>query len=858
MYHRSRFIRPFAAVVLTIVMFISGIPVEVMLGHFASPDRNVVDVLYQAQKAALRGDVRDLILVPSAEAAVASNGTIVYSDATEAAGSRDDLNFRTLTSPSTVGAETTTVNPLPETTGTTSQVRIVASPTRDEKIAVQIRYPTGTMHILKCTGGCDASGDWTLIGTSTNMTTAATFAPFDIAYEQLSGDFIIVYATSTSAGYANYCIYDGTNWSPSGCTSTGNFSGTASNRLSLTSVGVTGTPEWIRLKARGERLTPYRTDEMLIGISDSADDLYLGHWTGSAWDQAANPVDNLTTTNARKFDIAWEETTGEGMAIMTDTVDAAMRFSTYTSSGGWSAADTTNGPTNPATTAWNSWLELNNDPMSDDIAMIAGLTTPDADAAVWTGAAWTNSDQNLTNQETVTGKNVAVAFERFSGRAIFFNVASNGQDVDRHCWTSGGNFTTKDTSFISTTMQADDIEGMVVTPSPNSNAMIGLTTDIDDTLEGWTYSGATGCADGDFANTSTAQLKTPVGTIGVQSVLNNTINTPWGAAYTAYSPWSRNWRFYDGADTANTPTTALASENTAPTGVDPGSGNFRLRFSVTELSGGTQTDGRKKLQYATADPDDPATTWTDVGDVASGAIWRYRDCNGGSSVCDDNTTLSGTVLSGSPTAGWWVQDSDAAAGSNMDHSGLTTRELEFSVEANGAAANTTYYFRMFDTDQQTTIFREQDNDGSNDCASAVCTYPSLTTAAGASPPTVTTNFASNVGASSATLHGSITSNGGADATQHGFAYSTNSTLSSGVSTTTLGSYTGAGNFSSGIASLIGDTTYYFRAYATNSGGTGFGAILSFFTGNASVTRNMLLFEGAILRLLDGKMILHQR
>lgn len=125
-------------------------------------------------------------------------------------------------------------------------------------------------------------------------------------------------------------------------------------------------------------------------------------------------------------------------------------------------------------------------------------------------------------------------------------------------------------------------------------------------------------------------------------------------------------------------------------------------------------------------------------------------------------------------------------------------------------------------------------------------------------PTVTTNFASNVGATSATLHGSITSNGGADATQHGFAYSTNSTLSSGVSTTTLGGYTGAGNFSGGIVSLLADTTYYFRAYATNPTGTGFGAILSFFTGNANVTRNFLLFGGATLKLLNGKAILHQR
>lgn len=842
-----------ALIMLAAMLAVGNIPLSVLARWVQTyADRNVVDVLYLAQKDAKEGKVIDSLFIPRAEALVSNNGTIVYGDSSDGSAAADNLNFRTFTSTNTVGAETTSVNPM-DASGTTTQVRIVASPTRDEKIAVQIRT-SGLMHILKCTGGCDASGDWSLIGTSTSMSTATTFAPFDIAYEQLSGDFIIVYATSTSAGYANYCVYDGTTWSPSGCTSTGNFSGTPSNRISLSAVGVNGTPEWVRLKAHGDRLTSYRSDEMLLGVSDSADDLYLAHWTGSAWNQAANPVDNLTTTNARKFDIAWEETTGEGLAVMTDTADAVMRFSTYSSGSGWSAADTTNGPANPSTTAWNSWLELANDPMSDDIAMIAALTTVDADNSVWTGSAWSEPATNyLTDQETVTGKNVAVAFERFSGRAIFYNVGSNDLNIDGSCWTSGGGYTALNTA-IGTFTNADDVEGVVVAPSPNDNRMIGLSSDILDTLEGWAYTASTGCADGDWVNTSTAQLHAAP----FQGATANTIQTPFAAAYTAYSPWSRNWRFYDGSDTSNTPTTALANENTTPTDFDTGSGTFRLRFSVAELSGSSQTDGRKKLQYATADPDDPATSWTDVGDVGSGAIWRYRDCLGGDSICDDNTALSGTVLSGSPTAGWWVQDSDAAGGSAMDHTGLTTRELEYSVEANSAAGNTTYYFRMFDTDQQTVVFREQDNDGSNDCATATCTYPSLTTAAGASPPTVTTNFASNVGATSATLHGSITSNGGADATEHGFAYSTNSTLSSGVSTTTLGGYTGAGNFSGGIVTLSSDTTYYFRAYATNSAGTGFGAILSFFTGNSNVTRNLMLFEGAVVKFLNGNVILHQR
>jgi len=215
--------------------------------------------------------------------------------------------------------------------------------------------------------------------------------------------------------------------------------------------------------------------------------------------------------------------------------------------------------------------------------------------------------------------------------------------------------------------------------------------------------------------------------------------TPGAFAYIPYNPWSRNWRFYAGTDTTDTPTNALAAENTTPTGFDRQAGKFRLRFSVIELSGMAQTDARKKLQYATGTNCTPNTvegdtdcSWTDVDDAGGSGIWRYVDCNNApSTVCDDNTVLGGTVLSDASTAGWWTQQKSGGTVTNMDHAALGWRELEYSVEANDAIGGT-YYFRMYDVDQGRPVLREQDNDGSNDCASAACTYPSITTTAGVS------------------------------------------------------------------------------------------------------------------------------
>ncbi len=92
-------------------------------------------------------------------------------------------------------------------------------------------------------------------------------------------------------------------------------------------------------------------------------------------------------------------------------------------------------------------------------------------------------------------------------------------------------------------------------------------------------------------------------------------------------------------------------------------------------------------------------------------------------------------------------------------------------------------------------------------------------------PTVTTSAISNNVAPSATSGGNVTNDGGATVTARGVCWSTshNPTISS--SKTTDG--TGMGSFISSITGLTLGTTYYVRAYATNSVGTSYGSEVSF-------------------------------
>ena len=99
--------------------------------------------------------------------------------------------------------------------------------------------------------------------------------------------------------------------------------------------------------------------------------------------------------------------------------------------------------------------------------------------------------------------------------------------------------------------------------------------------------------------------------------------------------------------------------------------------------------------------------------------------------------------------------------------------------------------------------------------------PSITT------PTVTTSQASNITTTTATCGGNVTSDGGATVTTRGVCWSTNQNPTITNSHTSDGS--GTGSFTSNITGLTPNTTYYVKAYATNSAGTAYGSQVSFTT-----------------------------
>jgi len=123
---------------------------------------------------------------------------------------------------------------------------------------------------------------------------------------------------------------------------------------------------------------------------------------------------------------------------------------------------------------------------------------------------------------------------------------------------------------------------------------------------------------------------------------------------------------------------------------------------------------------------------------------------------------------------------------------------------------TTYYARAYATSNAGTIYGEE---------VSFTTLPVV--------PTLTTATITNITGNSASGGGNVTISGGADVTARGICFSTNQIPTIADTYTSDGD--GLGEFVSTLAELKGNTTYYVRAYATNSAGTGYGPEVSFTT-----------------------------
>ncbi len=142
-----------------------------------------------------------------------------------------------------------------------------------------------------------------------------------------------------------------------------------------------------------------------------------------------------------------------------------------------------------------------------------------------------------------------------------------------------------------------------------------------------------------------------------------------------------------------------------------------------------------------------------------------------------------------------------------DHDGAT-----FTVTLTGLDYARKYYARAYAMTDGGVIYGEE-----------------MTFTTRARVPMVTTAEVADVTGNSATTGGDVTDDGRGEISERGIVYGTSDMPTVGEDEVFVAEEAGLGAFETNMTELLGNTTYYVRAYAVNSGGVGYGSVLAFKT-----------------------------
>lgn len=234
-----------------------------------------------------------------------------------------------------------------------------------------------------------------------------------------------------------------------------------------------------------------------------------------------------------------------------------------------------------------------------------------------------------------------------------------------------------------------------------------------------------------------------------------------------------------------------------------GSGTGTFTVTINGLSKNTKYYVRayaKNTQGTSYGNQIEFTTLADLPTVTTSPVSNITQTT---AICGGNVTNAGGATIIERGVCWSTAHNPTVSG---NHATSGTGTGIYTVNITGLTANTIYYVCAY---------------AKNSAGTAYGPEVTFTTLQNVTLPTVTTNNVTNITGNSATCGGNVTSNGGANVTARGVCWSTSTNPTISNSHTTDG--TGTGAFVSNITGLSANTTYYVRAYATNSAGTNYGA-----------------------------------
>ena len=234
--------------------------------------------------------------------------------------------------------------------------------------------------------------------------------------------------------------------------------------------------------------------------------------------------------------------------------------------------------------------------------------------------------------------------------------------------------------------------------------------------------------------------------------------------------------------------TAVGQFTSSISGLNPGT-TYYLRAYVTNSVG---TAYGSVVNFTTENGGTPVLPTVTTGSVTN--ILPYTATFHGNVVYNGGTALMARGFVYGPAHNPTLED-------NFTVDGIT--QGAFSSTVTNLSATMTYYVRAYATNSVGTVYGEE------------VSFVSSTT-----PPAVTTNEVTSISYTSAACGGDAPFSGGAAISAKGLCYGL--TEHPTINDNVIPGGAGVGSFIVNLTGLTANTTYYVRAYATNSVGTNYG------------------------------------
>jgi hypothetical protein len=361
------------------------------------------------------------------------------------------------------------------------QFVVKTSPWRRQAI-VGYMNGTGGLQIM-----CFDGTTWSNEFTATTHGSLSTSRRYDIAYESMSGDVMVMYSTGATATTMAYRTKPG---------NTGCGSGNWSSENAFSPVRTNSTITWVKMSA--DRRTT--SDRMTVAWGDQGSNLSAMQWNGTSWE--AEPSSALTTTleylttgaagDTQSFDVEYESLSGDVMVAYGiqagNNGTNGVRYATCANSAApctWTLNQTPPTFLDDATV-----VDLSANPLSDEIVFASiGELGPDLQIGYWSGTTWTNTANADSPAGFVSGNSfftVATGWLVNGGTARSVVTYRDGTDGPVSWFSGNGAAFTMESDFAGAGIAAAAAtqRNMAIAMDPNGTDHL-MWTAIDGNRDVW-------------------------------------------------------------------------------------------------------------------------------------------------------------------------------------------------------------------------------------------------------------------------------------------------------------------------------------------------------------------------------------